>query len=83
MVKLEGKFLPLYIHPSLCKSSNWNSSPSWETNAADITPVSSSVHGCNMMRWRLEWSRMASLIHYADNVGSRMQRGNRGPEEGG
>ena len=22
------------IHPSLCTSSNWNSSPSWETNAS-------------------------------------------------
>jgi hypothetical protein len=30
------------------------------------------AHGCNMMRWRLQWSRMTSLIHYADNVGSSM-----------
>jgi hypothetical protein len=54
-----GKFLLLYIHPSLCKSSNWDSTPSWETNASDITLVSSSVHDCSKIHLA------SSLIHVA------------------
>jgi hypothetical protein len=69
MIKLEGIFLP-YIYPSLCKSSHWNSSPSWEANARDITPVSSSVHGCSKLHrsmWLVDaWCRKRGVKQYIE-----------------
>jgi hypothetical protein len=32
MIKLKGKFVPLYIHRPSCNSSHWKSNPSWESN---------------------------------------------------
>lgn len=48
-----GENLPLYIHPSVYNSLYWNSSPSWETNTRNVTPVSSFVHDCSKIYWHL------------------------------